>query len=217
MFKQPVTKLLLFILIVLLGALVTMRKNFPTFPGDYPLIALPIENTLEYLDGSVEIRLAKESKLGRLVVFAYDQDNNYISILKPVEKGVVIVRKGDYADFTAHVEGSEIRDVVFLKKMDRYIRKIDMYDALINARDHDLRYGVQRCLYPICTRCVEACKSVISTYDIPIVMTVKPEGYILPVFSKGRCPRCGKCFIFCPTGSIVNPSDIKRQEGAITP
>ncbi len=213
MLKRPVTILLIAILLVLLGALVALRKYFPTFPGDYPEIAPPIENTFEYFTDRVEIRLARESKLGRLIVFAYDAGNNFIGILKPVENGVVIVRKGDFADITARVEGNEIKDVVFLKKMDRYIRKIDMFDAVLYARSNTLRFGVQRCLYPICSRCVDACRSVISTCDIPIVMTVKPEGYVLPVFSKGRCPRCGKCFIFCPTGSIVNPADKTQIEG----
>ena len=213
MFKQPVTKLLLCILIVLLGALVALQKSFPTFPGDYPRTAPPIEHNCAYFDERVEIRLAKGSKLGRLIVFAYDGNNKFIGLLKPVENGAVVVRRGDYADFTACVEGSEIRDVIFLKKMDRYDKKIDMFDALTGARNNNLRYGVQRCLYPICTRCVEACKSVISNSDIPIVMTVKPEGEVLPVFSKGKCPRCGKCFTFCPTGSIVNSSETQHTEG----
>ena len=213
MFRQPVTKLLLFILMFLVGSLIAIRTNVPTFPGDYPLIAQPIETTAVFYDDRVEIIVPGRMKLGRLIVFAYDDRSNYIGILKPVEKNLVIVRKGDYADFTAPVKGDTVKEVVFLKKIDRYVKKIDMYDALVYARDNKLRNGVQRCLNPICTRCVEACKSVISTYEIPIVMTVKPEGYILPVFSKGRCPRCGKCFMFCPTGSLMNPTEVQQEKG----
>jgi len=209
MFKQPVTKILLLILIVLVGSFVAIRTIFYTFPGDYPLIAPPLESTMTYYDDRTEINVPGKFKLGRLIVFAYDERNNYIGILKPIENSLVVVRKGDYADFTVAVKGGKVEDVVFLKKMDRYVRKIDMHEALVRARDKKLRYGVQRCLNPICTRCVEACKTVISTYEIPIVMTVKTEGYIFPVFSKGRCPRCGKCFVFCPTGSIINPAEAK--------
>lgn len=152
--------------------------------------------------GRIEIVLTEQPKSGVVFVFAYDEGNNFLGILKPVTEKKAILRRGDLADVKAPVRGQEVGKPIFLKRMDRYAEKTDSFEKVVQARDRGGHYGVQRCLHPVCTKCVDACKTVISSGDLAIVMRVQKGGSILPEFSKGKCPRCGRCFTDCPTGSI---------------
>ena len=202
---RPLTILLAIILAVLIVALVSHHRVIPVYPGEYPVIAPPMHCDIEYHDDRVELALREDPLLGRVIVYAHAEGGVYLGILKPVYDRRVVVRRGDYADFRAAIKGSSVEAAEFLKKMDRYEPKIDMFDSIVAAHDADRAFGVQKCLYPLCTRCVEACKSVIQGDNIPITLEVKPDGHIMPVFRRGKCPRCGRCFVNCPTGSILPP------------
>lgn len=207
---RPLTIVLALILAVLIAALASMHRVHPFYPGEYPSIAPPMRYDIEFHDDRVDLLLENEPRLGRVIVYAHDEKGCFIGMLKPVYDRRVTVRCGDYADFRAGLKDTSVESAEFLKKMDRYESKIDMFDAMVAARNAGRAYGVQKCLYPFCTRCVTACRSVIQGDDIPIALAIKPGGFIAPVFSRGKCPRCGRCFVNCPTGSILAP--VKRGE-----
>lgn len=193
-----------FLIIVLITLVIYFgRKVYrEIFPGDYPMVTPTAESEFIFGENEIIVKLSATTKNGNIIVYAYGPDGNFYGMLKPIKDLSIIIRKGDNADFMVQVYGREIGETSFMKKMDRYIRKVGMYDLLIEAVEKKWNYGVQNCLYPICTRCTDGCKSVVSTSNLPLVMSVMDNGEIKPVFRKGRCPRCGKCIIWCPSGVI---------------
>ncbi len=194
---------LLVIVLVFLVAYFGRKVYKEIFPADYPMVVPTAEAEFLIGDGDeITVKLSDTTKSGNIVMYAYGPDGNFYGMIKPVRDFSFKIRKGDYADFMVQIYGREIGETSFLKKMDRYVRKVDMFDLVIEARNKEWNYGVQNCLYPICTRCTDGCRSVIFTGNLPIEMTVMDDGEILPVFRKGRCPRCGKCIVWCPSGVI---------------
>jgi formate hydrogenlyase subunit 6/NADH:ubiquinone oxidoreductase subunit I len=91
------------------------------------------------------------------------------------------------------------------------------------ARANGLRFGVQQCMYPVCTRCLEVCP-VISKGVIQ--MNQAKNGAIVPSVIYGNCPRSGKCFTVCTLGAfykadlrhtLANLPDLYRLETVIQP
>jgi ferredoxin len=152
---------------------------------------------------SASVRVDGTSRSGRLIVFVYNERGEILGILKPVVNGAVTVRRGDYADFRLPVHGSEVGEPVLLKAMDHYLEREDMFDHLASARSAGRSYGLQRCLFPICNRCLDGCRTVITTGRYPLKMQLQPGGFVHPAFESGKCPRCGICFTWCPSGSLV--------------
>lgn len=186
-----------------LGALIAQAPFKERFPGAYPTFEAPIEGKFTFTSEGVEITVAETTKSGRLIVFAYEPSGRMVGILKPMEQGRLVVRPGDLADFEVQVEGKTVKGFSFLKRMDRYAESVDMAARLRQASDQGLRFGIQRCLHPFCSRCTSACASVISGGDLPITLNVAPSGHIHPSYAKGKCPRCGMCFTWCPSGLIT--------------
>lgn len=193
-----------FFIILLITLIIHFGRKAYTefFPGEYPMVVATAKLEFTAGENELNLKLSGTTKNGNIIIYAYGPDGNFYGMLKPVKDLSIKVRKGDNADFMVQIYGREIGKISFMKKMDRYIRKVDMYDLIIEARKHEWNYGVQNCLYPVCTRCTDGCKSVVSIERLPIIMSVMDNGEIMPVFRKGGCPRCGKCIVWCPSGVI---------------
>lgn len=185
-------------------AMLAQASHDEQFPGNYPSFDGPIEASYSFDSASVTLDVPAQLNGLRVFIYAYDSQGHMFGILKPVANGRIAVSRGDYADVEIGTQGRQVTGYELLKRLDHYLRQVDMFELLKTAKANGHRYGVQRCLYPICTRCLEACKSVISGGDIPLQMEVAPGGQIHPVYAQGKCPRCGKCFIWCPVQVITN-------------
>lgn len=185
-------------------AMLVQASHSESFPGSYPSFESPIEATYTFAGSTATIAVPNQLNGLRVIVFAYDSSGRMFGILKPVSNGAVTVKHGDYADVEIRTEGRRVLGYDLLKRMDSYLRQVDMFDLLKDAQAKGRLHGIQRCLYPLCSRCLDACKSVISGGDIPLEMEVGPGGQIHPIYSRGKCPRCGKCFTWCPVQVITN-------------
>jgi len=197
------TSLLVGLLAFTAGVWLGQAPNTEEYPGNYPLFEPPLEGVIERAPDHVRITLASGTKSGRVIVFAYADAETMYGLLKPIENGAVTVSDGDRADFLVRTRGTEALGVEFLKRMDRYVADYDMRQGIDAAAGAGRRFGVQRCLFPICNRCTDGCRTVVRGDDLPITLHVRPTGQIHPVFAKGKCPRCGKCFVWCPSGVIT--------------
>lgn len=207
MLSSAAVKVSLIILGLTAAAFLVQKTLQENFPGNYPKFAAPVEARFEFVDQKVRIRVPNELNDLRVFVFAYDSQGHMQAIAKPVEDGTIEVNPGDYSDIDVRFdEDDQVAGFEMLKRMDSYTRELDMFKALKEARANGRRIGIQRCLYPACTRCIEGCRSVISGGDLPLQMRKGEDGAIRPVYSKGKCPRCGKCFVWCPV-KVITMSD----------
>lgn len=193
-----------FLIILVLTLVIHFGRKVYTdyFPGEYPMVVSTSKAGFTDSENDLSVKLSGTTKNGNIIVYAYGSDGNFYGMLKPVKDLSIKIKKGDNADFMVQIYGREIGRISFMKKMDRYIRKVDMYNLIIEASQNEWNYGVQNCLYPICTRCTDGCKSVVPIERLPMVMSIMDNGEIKPVFRKGGCPRCGKCIVWCPSGVI---------------
>ncbi|HYG70567.1 MAG TPA: 4Fe-4S ferredoxin [Anaeromyxobacteraceae bacterium] len=208
MLRSPILLAAVAFVTVSVGLQVAQAPWKEQFPGSYPRVLPPSEGRFEFLPDEIRIHLSEETKSGRIIVFAHTSDGSLLGLLKPIESGVVTVRRGDLDDYRLATRGAEVGEHRLLKALDRYVEREDMMERITEARAKGLRFGLQRCLYPICNRCLDGCKSVMRA-DFPIRMRVGERGNVEPAFAKGKCPRCGKCFIWCPSGVI-------RDGGSLT-
>ncbi|MFB3814771.1 MAG: hypothetical protein ACE14L_11745 [Terriglobales bacterium] len=199
------------LLVLVVLVLMAQRPSREKFPGSYPQLEPPVAATFKFEPQRVRIAVPKQLQDMRLVVFAYDDSGHMYGVLKSVNDGQITVNAGDNADLVLDVRQGRIGDYELLKRMDRYVRQVDMLERLRDASQNGRHVGVQRCLFPLCTRCIDGCKSVISGGDLPIEMQLGAGGEIRPVFSKGKCPRCGKCFTWCPLNVFVKAASVSNQ------
>jgi ferredoxin len=182
------------------------------FPGNYPKFAEPVKAGFQFTEHQVRIRVSEELNDVRVFVFAYDSRGHMLAVFKPVENGAVEVNQGDWSDLDVRFDKDDrVAGFEMLKRMDSYIRKVDMFASLKEAKANGRPTGIQRCLYPVCTRCIEGCRSVISGGDLPLEMRRGEDGAIRPLYSKGKCPRCGKCFVWCPAEVITKSDSLSGQ------
>lgn len=207
MFRSPAFLSVVTFLAVALGVRYAQAPWKEQFPGSYPEVVAPAEARFEYLPDEIRIHLTDKTRSGRIIVFAHVEDGGLLGLLKPIVDGTVTVRRGDLADYRLAVRGGEVGDHRLLKAMDRYVEREDMLVRILEARAKGLRFGLQRCLYPICNRCLDGCKSVMRG-GYPITMRVGERGNVEPAFAKGSCPRCGKCFVWCPSGVLKDSGSL---------
>ncbi len=200
-------KVSLIILGLAAGAFLVQKTLREDFPGNYPKFAAPVKASFEFVDQKVRIRVPNELNGLRVFVFAYDSQGHMQAIVKPVENGIIEVDRGDRSDIDVRFDkDDQAAGFEILKRMDSYTRELDMFNALKEAMANGRQTGIQRCLYPLCTRCIDGCRSVISGGDLALEMRKGEDGAIRPVYSKGKCPRCGKCFVWCPV-KVITKSD----------
>jgi ferredoxin len=207
MLSNSPVKVSLIILGLSAAAFLVQKSLMVEFPGNYPRFAAPVKAGFEFADQQVRIHVPTELNDLSVFVFAYDSQGHMQAVVKPAENGAIEVNRGDYSDIDVRFdEGDQVAGFEMLKRMDSYTRELDMFTALKEAKANGRRIGIQRCLYPVCTRCVEGCRSVISGGDLALEMRKGEDGAIRPVYSKGKCPRCGKCFVWCPV-KVITESD----------
>lgn len=207
MFSNAAVKVSLIIIGLTAAAFLVQKTLHEDFPGNYPRFAAPVKAGFEFVDQQVRIRIPDELNGLRVFVFAYDSQGHMQAVAKPVENGTIEVNQGDNSDIDVRFDkDDQVAGFEMLKRMDSYTRELDMFNALKEAKANGRRIGIQRCLYPVCTRCIEGCRSVISGGDLALEMCKGEDGAIRPVYSKGKCPRCGKCFVWCPA-QVITKSD----------
>lgn len=209
MLNNSAMKISILMLGLAVAAFLVQRTLQEEFPGNYPQLAPPVNASFEFFNRQVRISVPGELNDLRVFVFAYDSQGHMQAIVKQVVDGVVEVREGDYSDIDMKFDGGgQVAGFEMLKRMDGYTRELDMFKALRDAKSSGRQAGIQRCLYPVCTRCIEGCRSVISGGDLALEMKKGMDGAIVPVYSKGKCPRCGKCFVWCPVGVITKSGSL---------
>jgi ferredoxin len=207
MLSNTAVKVSLIILGLTVAAFFVQKTLQEEFPGNYPRFAAPVQAGFEFVNQRVRISVPDQLNDLRVLVFAYDSRGHMQAVVKLVEDGNIEVSEGDYSDIDVRFDkGGQVAGFEMLKRMDSYTRELDMFKTLKDARANGRQTGIQRCLYPACTRCIEACRSVISGEDLPLEMRRGEDGAIVPVYSKGKCPRCGKCFVWCPV-NVITKSD----------
>ncbi|MGO9315954.1 MAG: 4Fe-4S ferredoxin [Syntrophobacteraceae bacterium] len=204
MLSNAAVKVSLIILGLTVAAFLVQKTLHEDFPGNYPKFTAPVEASFEFIDKQVHISVPKELNDFHVLVFAYDSQGHMQAVLKPVVEGTIEVNQGDNSDIDVRFgNGDQVAGFELLKRMDSYIREVDMFNALKEARANGRQTGIQRCLYPLCTRCIDGCRSVIKVGDLALEMHKGEDGAIRPVYFKGKCPRCGKCFVWCPVKVIT--------------
>ena len=65
--------------------------------------------------------------------------------------GTIEVNRGDCSDIDVRFDkGDQVAGFEMLKRLDSYIREVDMFNALKEAKANSRPMGIQRCLYPVC-------------------------------------------------------------------
>lgn len=177
------------------------------FDGTYPEVIPAVEARFEFLHDRIEIKLSRDPAHPRILVFAYDEQGRQVTILKPVYDRKIIISQGDLADYRVNFEQGSVDGYELLKKAYGLYTSTDFFRQLVCAKDNDRRYGVQECLYPACTMCMDVCPVIANGV---IGMPVLKDGRIHPVIHYGGCPRCGKCFKLCKLG-VIFKTDLRHS------
>ena len=203
---------------VLLTAFVVrhFQKPDPTvYEGTYPGIRGIIEPEYEFREDRVILRLNEPVETGRLVVFVYDAEGNQYGMLKEVRNGMITVTPGDFPEYMARFRGTRVEGYKIFKRVNGRGEGEPFLDLLRRAGAQQLRYGVQQCMYPVCTRCLDVCPVIAKGV---IRMHQARGGQIVPEVLYGACPRSGKCFTVCTLGAFYK-ADLRHvqrtPEGAV--
>ena len=130
-----------------------------------------------------------------------------MAILKPVFDRKVTISRGDLADYRVNFEQGVVTGYELLKKAYGLNTSEDFFRQLVRSRDQGRRFGVQECLYPACSMCMDVCPVIANGV---ISMPVRKDGRIHPVIHHGGCPRCGKCFKLCKMG-VIFKTDLRHS------
>lgn len=196
----------LFILIVLITtvvAYVVQAERKMRTEGLYPEVKPLMQGTFTFSQDKVEIQMAEDPVWKRIVVYAYDQDGSQVGIVKPVYDRSITITGNDYPDFRVRTNGNKVTGFDIIKKSKETLQGESFFKVLNEAKDGFRRFGLQECLYPICTRCMDVCPVI--QHGV-IEMPISENGGINPVVHIPGCPRCGKCFEVCKVGVLLNPS-----------
>lgn len=179
------------------------RNHVPSYQGLYPAMQPLIEGRFEFQSDRVLVMLSAEPEWKRIVIFSYDEDGAQLGIIKPVHDLRVSIMKGEFPDFRVRMKNGQVDGFDIIKGANYAAQgKGDFLDYLLRARDSGRHFGVQECIYPICTRCLDVCPVISQGV---ILMPMAGDGRIYPIINLAKCPRCGKCFEVCKLGIILNP------------
>jgi len=201
--RFTVVGLMLLIVAALGVAALFHTPHAPRYPGDYADVAPPIAARFQFHPEQVDVLLPAGSDLKHYIVFAYDDSSRLYGILAPTSGGRVVIRNGDCADFRVWARNDTIKDYALLKQVTRYTLAVDMAALLRRADSTHRKLGVQRCLFPMCTICLDICRRVKGTEKIALVIRTVDNGELVPVYFRGECPRCGECYVECPVGALL--------------
>ena len=206
--------LLLLVLVATGLAYVLQASSSTKFEGTYPMVKPMVQGAFNFYPDRVEIKLAEDPlPVNRIAVFAYDSQDRQICILKPVYDRTVVLTRDNYPDYRVHFRNAKVDGYDLLQGHVGFQEKMNFVDILNEAKESGRRYGVQECLYPICTRCLDVC--VVRKFFV-LDMVVAVDGTIYPIFRNAGCPRCGKCMKACKQGVICRSIDLPSMVPAGT-
>ena len=190
----------LFVTVTMVMVYFIQKDMVIKYEGAFAMVKPMIRGDFVFSEKGVEILLSETPLAGRMVVFAYDEKGDQVAILKPVYNGRVTLGPGEFADYRVRFANGAVKGFEIIQKLDGVRDGEDFLHLLTRARDAAWRYGVQECLYPVCTICMDVCPVI--AYGV-IKMVVAEDGRINPVYSRQNCPRSGRCFEACKLGVIV--------------
>jgi ferredoxin len=199
------------------------KPDATMYEGTYPGIRAPVETRAVFGDDAVTLFLDTETDARQMVVFVYDGQGRQYGTLKTIRDGAVRITGDDYPEYLAFFNGTAVEGYKIFRRVNGRADATDFLTLMRAARDAGLRFGVQQCMYPVCTRCLEVCP-VISKGVIR--MNQAENGAIVPTVLFGSCPRSGKCFTVCTLGAFykadlrhvqVNPPNLVQLETVIRP
>lgn len=194
---------LLIVLVTTVVAYVVQAERKMKTEGLYPDIKPLMQGTFIFNSDSVRIQMAEDPVWKRIVVYAYEQDGSQVGIVKPVYDRSITITAKDRPDFRVRTKGNRVMGFDILKKTHETLQGESFLAVLNEAKNGFRRFGLQECLYPICTRCMDVCPVI--QHGV-IEMPISENGGINPVVHLPGCPRCGKCFEVCKVGVLLNPS-----------
>ncbi|SDT84265.1 NADH-quinone oxidoreductase subunit I [Desulfobacula phenolica] len=198
--------LLLLLFVAIAGVVYVFQTDLKQiFPGTYPGVVPPIQAKFSFLKDRIKIQLSREPSSDRIVVFAYDEADRQVAILKPIYDRVVKIMPGDLADFRVDFTKGKNPGFEVFKKANNLMEEVNFFDLMLAAKAGNLKFGVQECLYPACSMCVSACPVIANGV---ITMPRLEDGRIHPLIHHGGCPRSGKCFTLCKMG-VIYKTDLR--------
>jgi len=201
---------------VLTGSITVIAYNRvkSDIPATYPDITPLIQGEFLFSAERVIIQVSDTLPTGRMLVFAYDENGNQWSILKPVYENEITITRDEETDFKVFISpAGNIENHEFLKGKENSKRETNFYRLLVHAKERGYKYGVQECLYPMEQRCVDVCP--VRDREL-ITFHVFEDGRIGPKIDVWGCPRTGLCIHYCPQGIIRNVTERILEEGRAT-
>ena len=199
--------LLLLFLVIAALAYFCQAESKMEYEGVYPVVRPKIQGQFIFNAHLVEVKLQNTPVWKRIVVFAYDAEGRQVGIIKPVYNRTLTITEKDYPDFRVKVRDGKAEGFEIVNRANGGYENKGFLTLLAEAKDASRRYGVQECLYPMCTRCMDVCPVVkFGIVEIPVTQS----GAFYPVIHIQGCPRCGKCFEVCKIGLICKPNQVDR-------
>lgn len=203
--------MLLLALLVLTGVFYAVQKT-PEIKteGLYPAVRATNRASFAFEPNFIEIKLGDKAPTERIAVFGYDSEGRQVVLVKPVQEGTKItIKRGEFADYRVTLENGKARSFEIFREIPGIRTGVDFFQLLVEAKAASGRYGVQDCLYPICTRCMDVCPVIRQGV---ITMKVDEQGAFYPAIHITACPRSGKCFAVCPLEAIVSVSKAAKDK-----
>ncbi|MDD5205220.1 MAG: 4Fe-4S dicluster domain-containing protein [Desulfobacterales bacterium] len=198
----------LFMLIVLITTVIAyfvQAERKVKTEGFYPEIKAPVEGDFLFGDEEVVIEISSDPLWKSVVVFAYDEKECQVGIVKPVYDRRITIRESDLPDYRVATRGNRVTGFEIINKSRDSKQVPSFLKILKGANESSRRFGLQECLYPVCTRCMDVCPVI--QHGV-IEMDILENGAVVPVVHLPGCPRCGKCFEVCKVGVLLNPTKI---------
>ena len=200
------------IIFIIAGTLfILTKKADPNYPSDYAMISPEVEFPYSIIQDTITFSIPQSEINKTHIIYAVINDSLQYGLLDPTLSDKLIITKGTYASYVANIKGNKIIDYQILKTFNNYKEKIDFYDVFISANKNGRKCGIQRCLSPFCNICVDECREVKGDERIAIDLILNDRGEIVPIYHPGYCPRCGRCFVECPIGLLVQSGDFDEK------
>ena len=208
--RSHIAGICIFAFVILLGFTVQFFQtgNKTVYESTYPGVLPPITVTSDFNENEVVLALPRDVRADSLVVFVYAADGSQYGMIKKVRNGTIRITRGDYPEYQAVFRGAAVEGYRIFRRVNGKADVTDFLTLLREAKSGNLRFGVQQCMYPVCTHCLVACP-VISKGVIEMHQT--EGGQIVPVVLYGGCPRSGKCFAVCTLGAFYK-ADLRHVQ-----
>jgi len=193
------------------------------YEGTYPGIQGIIEPQYSFNEREILLKFDATVSTDALVVFVYDDEGCQYGMMKSIRDDTIRITEQDFPEYQAVFNGKVVEGYRIFRRVNGKPEARNFFSLMQDAKARNLRFGVQQCMYPVCTRCLDVCP-VISKGVIE--MHQAEGGQILPFVLFGSCPRSGKCFTVCTLGAFykadmrhvqVNPQNTLKLETNLRP